>query len=224
MGVMGEQAPNPFDRDPSWAAGYDDWYESGGGRAVFEAERRCLSALLEPAPRPLVELGTGSGRFGGALGAEVGLDPAPALLALARARLPAVLQGAAEALPFKTGSVGSILAVTVFEFLPAPARALQEIALVLRPGGYLVLGFIPGASAWADAYRQDGRNPDSVFAHARFFSPADVTAAAGAVGLRRTGACAALFEPPGGVPSVEVSPGADPSAGFVALQFVKPAP
>jgi hypothetical protein len=56
-------------------------YEGRAGAAVFPSERACLEPLLAGLPRPWAEIGTGSGRFAAALGVDVGLDPAAALLA-----------------------------------------------------------------------------------------------------------------------------------------------
>ncbi len=48
-------------------------------------------------------------------------------------------QGDAHALPFATASFDTVVASQVFEHLHTPARALGEVARVLRPGGRLVL-------------------------------------------------------------------------------------
>lgn len=214
---------NPFDRGPAEAAEYDAWYDSPAGHAVLRAEQRCVRELLAGAARPWLDLGTGSGRFGGDLGAEVGLDPAPDLLRIARRRMPAVVRGVAEALPFRDASVGAVLSVTVFEFLPAPAEAMREIARVLRPGGVCVVGFFPRGGAWADRYAEQGRDPRSAFHGARFFATRELGALGAAAGMRPSGTRAALFEAPGVTPADTVTDRADPAAGFVALAFTKPA-
>lgn len=212
---------NPFDRGATEAAEYDAWYESPMGRAILEAEQRCLAGLLEGSDHPWLELGTGSGRFGGALGADVGLDPAPDLLRMASVRLPSVIRGAAQALPFPATSMGAVLAVTVFEFLAEPARVMSEISRTLRPGGRFVLGFFPRGSAWAAAYQEEGRDPRSVFHGVRLCSAEDVVALGAGAGLRPHGARSTLLEPPGITPSGKITEGAVASAGFVSLALVK---
>jgi SAM-dependent methyltransferase len=214
---------NPFDRGPAEAAAYDAWYDSSAGDAVLRAEQRCVAELLDGAARPWLDLGTGSGRFGGPLAAEVGLDPALELLRMARERMPSVVRGVAEALPFRDASLGAVVAVAVLEFLEDPAIAMREIARALRPGGRLVLGFFPRDAAWAAAYERQGQESQSVFHGARFFSIDEVKALAGLAGLLATGSRAALFEAPGAAPSDTVTSGAAPSAGFVALSLRKPA-
>ncbi len=112
---------NPFDAGPARAAEYDAWYDSAFGLPVLEAEARCVRELLTWAPRPWLEVGTGSGRFGGNLHVEVGLDPAIDLLGIAATRIPSVVRGVAEALPFRDASLGAVLAVAAYEFV-ADAR------------------------------------------------------------------------------------------------------
>jgi ubiquinone/menaquinone biosynthesis C-methylase UbiE len=101
-----------------------------------------------------------SGRFAGAVAAALGLDPAREMLKLA-ARRTAVVQGTAEALPLRDRSLGAVLSVTVFEFLPAADVAMGEVARVLRPGGRFALGVLQRGGAWAAAYEEQGRDPSS---------------------------------------------------------------
>jgi ubiquinone/menaquinone biosynthesis C-methylase UbiE len=78
-----------------------------------------------------------------------GIDLSPAMLAVARQRLPprATLEVAdAEALPFPAQTFDIVVSVSSFHFLPAPKRALAEVRRVLRPGGRLVI------TDWCDEY------------------------------------------------------------------------
>lgn len=213
---------NPFDRGAAEAMEYDTWYDSSLGRSVLERERECIVPLLRGAERPWLDLGTGSGRFGAAAGAEIGLDPALEMLRIAARRIPSVLLGAGEVLPFREASLGAVLCVAAFEFLPDADHAMREIARVLRPGGRFVLGFFPRGSAWASAYEEQGRDPASVFHGARFCSLAEWLGRAAAAGLAAGDARCTLFEAPGGPPSERVVAGADPGASFIAMTLVKP--
>lgn len=213
---------NPFDRGATEATEYDAWYDTPSGASVLERELECVVPLLRGAQRPWLDVGTGSGRFGGAAGVEAGLDPARELLRIAARRIPSLLLGAAEALPFRDASLGAVLCVAAFEFLPDADRAIREIARVLRPGGRFVLGFFPRGSAWASAYEQHGRDPASVFHGARFCSLAEWLGRAAAAGLVPGDARCTLFEAPGEPPSTRVAAGADPGASFVAMTLLKP--
>ncbi|MGE0228275.1 MAG: class I SAM-dependent methyltransferase [Dehalococcoidia bacterium] len=209
--------PNPFDRGAADADEYDDWYASATGRRVLHAEQECVSTLLHGAPRPWLDLGTGSGRFGGAVQAEVGLDPAPDLLRIAARRMPAVVRGVGESLPFGEATFGAVLAVAVFEFLDDPIPVFREVGRVVRPGGRFVIGFFPREGPWAEAYRAQGCDSGSVFHGAVFFSPGDLGAIATATGFVVEGARATLFERPGSAHAEPAAAHADPRAGFVAI-------
>jgi SAM-dependent methyltransferase len=51
----------------------------------------------------------------------------------------------AETLPFANGSFDKAASLNSLYFWPDPERALDEIARVLRPGGWLLLGLEPAA-------------------------------------------------------------------------------
>jgi ubiquinone/menaquinone biosynthesis C-methylase UbiE len=69
----------------------------------------------------------------------VGLDPAWDSLRRARRRAPHVplVQGSAEALPFRDGVFDTVVSGLVFCSVPDPRRGLAEIRRVLRPAGTL---------------------------------------------------------------------------------------
>jgi len=54
-------------------------------------EERCVGDRLAGAPRPWLDEGTSTGRFGGDLGAEIGLDPSREMLNLASSRMPSAV-------------------------------------------------------------------------------------------------------------------------------------
>lgn len=213
---------NPFDRGENEAMEYDAWYDSPRGHAILESERRCVRALLDGAARPWLDLGTGSGRFGADPGIDVGLDPAAELLRLAASRMPSVVLGVAEAIPIRDTSLGAVLSVAVFEFLPDPEAAMREVARTLRPGGRFVIGFFPRGSAWALAYTEQGRDEDSVFHGAHFFTLDELCGLAVAAGLSPDGVRSTLSEAPDEPPSGRVLDGAHAGAGFMAALLVKP--
>jgi ubiquinone/menaquinone biosynthesis C-methylase UbiE len=97
-----------------------------------------------PSTRTILDLGCGTGRFSGALGARfgalvIGVDPSKKMLAQARVkedggRVRYVL-GEAEAVPLRDESVDVVFMSMVFHHFTDPARATQECRRVLRPGG-----------------------------------------------------------------------------------------
>jgi len=74
-----------------------------------------------------------------------GIDLSPAMLAVARRRarelgIDADLrEGDAEALPFPDGGFDAVVCALSLCCIPGPAKAISEMARVLRPGGMLLL-------------------------------------------------------------------------------------
>jgi len=105
--------------------------------------RALLDRLRPLTGRRVLDLGCGKGRFAARLEAHgarvVGLDRAPAMLAEARG-LDRVL-GSARRLPFAAGAFGAVVAVEVFEHLPAGAvdGVIAEARRVVRLGGVLAV-------------------------------------------------------------------------------------
>src|SRR5215813_1434612 len=89
-----------------------------------------------------LDIGCGTGRdlpLVEAPARAIGLDPERAALLAARRRAPGVplVQGDAQALPFRDGTFNTVISGLVFCSVPDPARGLAEVRRVLRPGGAL---------------------------------------------------------------------------------------
>jgi ubiquinone/menaquinone biosynthesis C-methylase UbiE len=100
-------------------------------------------ARLMPGAR-VADLGCGSGVFTDLLHQQgyqsVGLDISSKLVALGRAKYPAVefLEGDVEHLPFPSSSLDGVLLSGIVHHLPDPARCASEVFRVLKPGGSFV--------------------------------------------------------------------------------------
>lgn len=100
-----------------------------------------LNALGSLDGRRVLDLGCGKGRFGRRLAAEgaaaVGLDLSERMLAEAAG--VARVRGSARRLPLADGAFDAVIAVEVFEHVPALGAVLAESRRVLRPGGILAV-------------------------------------------------------------------------------------
>lgn len=108
-----------------------------------------LLAFLNPA-WTVGDLGAGTGAMLGVLSAHVrqvmGVEPAPAMLKAARARVRQekldnvqVLAGGLENLPLDSASLDAALVMLVLHHVANPATALLETARALKPGGVLLI-------------------------------------------------------------------------------------
>ncbi len=67
-----------------------------------ENEVKLVRLMVNGAPRPILEVGVGTGYFAGRVGAEVGLDPSMKMLEIARMRgVGLLVRGVRESMPFK---------------------------------------------------------------------------------------------------------------------------
>jgi SAM-dependent methyltransferase len=128
--------------------------------ALAELAARCgLSAGT-----PVVDVGAGTGKLTRqlvALGADVvAVEPSPGMRVRLEAAVPGVpvLDGTAEDIPLPDASVAVVTAGQAFHWFET-RRALDEIARVLRPGGWLALMWNERPeSGWAaelDTLRQE---------------------------------------------------------------------
>jgi ubiquinone/menaquinone biosynthesis C-methylase UbiE len=125
-------------------------------RLGFPAAYRAIMAeavrRLPPPPGPLsaIDLGSGEGAFAEALARTLGarvaltlLDPSPAMLTAAEARLgpgcARLIRGELDRTPLAEGGYDIVLAAHLLEHLPDPSAALARMAWLLRPGGLLIL-------------------------------------------------------------------------------------
>jgi SAM-dependent methyltransferase len=159
----------PFDNH---AEQYDSWFDEHA--AAYVSELLALRPFVPTEGRGL-EIGVGSGRFAKPLGVQLGVDPSPAMRAIAFARGLDVVAGTAEELPFATAGFDYVLIVTTICFVDSPSRMLAEARRVLKPGGRLVLGFIDRESVIGRDY--EAHRTESVFyREATFYSAEEVGA------------------------------------------------
>lgn len=112
------------------------------GRPSYPPE--AIDWLLPPGTRDVLDLGAGTGKLTTRLverGLDVvAVDPIAEMLEVLRTALPATpaLLGTAEDIPLDDDSMDAVLVAQAWHWFD-PARAIPEVARVLRPGGRLGL-------------------------------------------------------------------------------------
>ena len=148
---MHEESFSQLERD-GWQRNAAD-YDAVDLPATRQAFGPLLDSLGDLRGRHVLELAFGTGHLAAealARGATVvGVDVAPAMVALARQRVPRASfhEGDAESLPFKDGQFDAVICCFGLMHFAEPARALREMARVLKPDG--IIGF----TVWQDPQR-----------------------------------------------------------------------
>lgn len=194
-------SPPPWQPFDQAAAAYDRWFESPLGAFADRVERRAVFDLLAPEPGELIlDVGCGTGRYARELARRgvraVGIDPAAAMLAVARAARasasgPSYVRATGEALPLRSGTFDGVIAVTTLEFAIDPDTLLSEGVRVSRIGGRVVVGALSRRGPWAARRRRSG---SPLWADARFFTEGELRAMLGRYGPVQSRR--ALFVPP----------------------------
>ena len=191
----------PFEIEPVVAT-YEDWYSTPFGELADRIERGWLEHLLGDLPprAKLLDIGCGTGHFARALASQartvVGCDPAGAMLARARERVP-VVRAAGEHLPFADGAFDAACVVAVLDFAEDPVAVLREARRVARRVVVVALA----RTSWLAARRRlAGLRGHPIFSRARYWSRRRILGFARAAGAEPEDQRAALVFPPGARP------------------------
>lgn len=121
-----------------------------GRFSMYWFARRYYAALVrryaprDPGPRKLLEMGCGLGHLIGLLQDDfqcVGIDLIPWAIEQTRKNAPraeAFVQSADDLSRFRDGEFAVVVALHLVEHLPDPAKTIQEVFRILRPGGMLL--------------------------------------------------------------------------------------
>jgi len=149
-----------FDRDA--ASYYEAKYGGTDPRQQysFAARLALVVEMLGPHPGDVLDVGCGPGVMIEAVvargGRLTGIDLSAEMVGRARDRSRALraedrcrfVVGSAEGLPFEDAAFDAVTAMGVLEYVPDDARALREMARVVRPGGVVIVTVPNLVSPW----------------------------------------------------------------------------
>ena len=149
---------------------YENWFVRHEN--LYRAELEAVRALMPPFEKG-IEIGVGTGRFAAPLGIDIGVEPSRHMAEIARKKGIEVIVGVAENLPLKEESFDLALMVTTICFVDDPGKSLREIWRILKPGGYVLIGFVDRKSALGRLYEKN-RSKSRFYKDATFFSTEEV--------------------------------------------------
>jgi SAM-dependent methyltransferase len=205
---------SPFD---ALASAYDAWFEDEG-KLIFAIEVKAFQRVLPLLPKPWLEVGVGSGRFAQALGIEMGIDPSPKLLAMARKRGIKVFLAKGEERFFHEETFGTIFMIVTLCFVDSSVAVLNEAYRVLKTGGKIVLGLVLRDSPWGRFYSIKKEQGHRFYKHATFYSYQEVTELLEHTGFAVEKVVSTLFQKPCEVEVAEpLQEGFFSNAGFTIV-------
>lgn len=164
------------------AAGYEAWFTTPIGAFVDDLECSALRRIVaDTAPGVVADVGAGTGHFARVLADRhevIAVEPSPAMHYEGRSRgagLPIRwCAGVGEQLPLAMCSVDGVLVMTTLEWVEDPERCVDEARRILRPGGWLVIGYLSACSPWAALYRRLADEGVEPWSSARFFTRSEI--------------------------------------------------
>jgi ubiquinone/menaquinone biosynthesis C-methylase UbiE len=187
-----------------------------------ENEVKLVKLMVNGTPRPILEVGVGTGYFAGKVGAEAGLDPSMKMLEIARMRgVGLLVRGVGEDMPFRDEVIGTVLIVVTLCFVDDPARVLEESFRVLRVGGVLVSCIVPRDSPWGEHYTRLGFEGHPFYSKARFLTLGEHEELIRASGFEIVESMGTLSYSPFEEPRLEEPSNEVRGKGFVCVKAIK---
>ncbi len=204
----------PFDE---YASQYEDWFERN--KFAFESE---LQAIREQLPKSNngIEIGVGSGRFAAPLGIKIGVEPSRKMREAAQKRGIEVIDGIAENLPFDDSQFDFALMTTTICFVDNVETSFQEAYRVLKPGGFLLIGFVDSESPVGRLYQQ--HKEESVFyKFATFYTANEVISNLKKTGFRNFNFTQTIFHNLAEIRDIEPIKEGYGEGSFVVIRAIK---
>lgn len=167
----------PFEKHPQK---YEDWFERN--KFAYRSELLAMRDLI-PENGEGIEIGVGSGKFAEPLDIKLGVEPSPRMREIAEKRGIKVIDGVAEELPLDDEQFDWALMVTTICFLDNIETAFNEAYRILKPRGFLIIGFVDKESALGRLYQQH-KTENVFYKIADFYSTDEVVSYLKRVGFK----------------------------------------
>ncbi len=148
---------------------YDLWYDRH--KFAFLSELAAVKKAL-PRRKKGLEIGVGTGRFAAGLGTEMGIDPSPSMLKLARKRGISVKKSCGENTPFLEGTFDYVTILITLCFVKNPLKVLKETCRILKKNGRVIIGIVDKKSFLGRFYL---KKKSIFYKQATFLSVKEVT-------------------------------------------------
>ena len=204
----------PFEK---YSEKYEDWFERN--KFVYESEIQAIKELF-PKVKKGIEIGVGSGKFAVPLGIKIGIDPSPRMRKIAQKRGIEVIDAVAEELPFENSQFELVLMVTTICFVDNLGLAFREIYRILKPDGYLIIGFVDRDSSLGKLYQQHKEN-SLFYKIATFYSTKEVVYNLSKVGFKEFDFRQTIFHGPNEIKDVEPAKEDYGEGSFVVIRARK---
>ena len=167
-----------------------------------------------------INIGVGSGRFAIPLGIKIGIEPSRKMRDIAQKRGIEVIDGVAESLPFDDSQFDFALIVTTICFLDDIEASFKEAYRVLKPSGFLVIGFIDSESPFGKLYQQ--HKEESLFYRiATFYKVDDVVFNLKKVGFKNFNFTQTIFHDLAEIRDIETIKEGYGEGSFVVIRAIK---
>ena len=198
---------------------YEAWFERNP--EIFLNEVNAIREHFDRLPENIrgVEVGLGTGRFSKILGIKEGVEPAKAMAEKARKRGIEVMEAWAEQLPYGDMQFDFVLFVTVCH-LDNVSHALREARRVLKPGGLLIVAFMPKDRPVAMEY-QRRKEWSTFYKHAQFIGADQLIKLITAMGFKDLVANQTLFGAADKANTVQHPQSGSDTGSFVVISAIK---